>query len=175
MAFEVLSHLNATPFVQTAFEEGGIPEHSFAFKLAPDASELYLGGDNKDLYKGELEHHQGQSWLASLDCTLMLGLQSLNPDTVHPVLPRHTTTPTDALLGWQGTLNASTFLHNGTPMFTDLATILDTGTSVIAGPPEAVYDFFSAFPGDVGVIPSLGQTLYASASHSCFSFCPSGS
>ncbi|KAI0373731.1 acid protease [Pilatotrama ljubarskyi] len=57
LGFPALSNLNSKPFFFTAMEQGTAPEGAFAFKLDQSGSELFIGGTNKDLYKGDIEYH----------------------------------------------------------------------------------------------------------------------
>jgi cathepsin D len=54
MAFKSLSVYNATPVFQTLVAEGVVDSPTFGFKLASSGSELFLGGTNSELYKGDL-------------------------------------------------------------------------------------------------------------------------
>ena len=45
------------PFFETAIAQGSVTESVFAFKLASNNSELYLGGTNLDHYDGPFEFH----------------------------------------------------------------------------------------------------------------------
>ena len=45
------------PFFQTAVAQGSVKESVFAFKLAAQNSELYLGGTNPNVPHGPFEYH----------------------------------------------------------------------------------------------------------------------
>ncbi|KAI0743998.1 acid protease [Daedaleopsis nitida] len=45
------------PFFNTAIEQSAVKEKVFAFKLAKEGSELFLGGVNDKLYTGKIETH----------------------------------------------------------------------------------------------------------------------
>ena len=53
MAFQPISVYNAPPVFQTLVSEKAVTRSVFAFKLADSGSELYLGGVNDALFKGE--------------------------------------------------------------------------------------------------------------------------
>ena len=42
-------------------KQGAVSEGAFAFKLASNGSELFLGGTNTDLYTGDVEYHNVSS------------------------------------------------------------------------------------------------------------------
>jgi hypothetical protein len=52
MAFESLSEYGAKPVFQTLISEGVLSAPVFGFKFASSGSELFLGGVNPRLYKG---------------------------------------------------------------------------------------------------------------------------
>jgi hypothetical protein len=54
MAFPQISEYNADPVFITLVKQNQTAAPQFGFKLATNGSELYLGGANKDLYKGEI-------------------------------------------------------------------------------------------------------------------------
>lgn len=53
MAFKSISDYHAEPVFSSLITQNQSDEAMFAFKLAHDDSELYLGGVNKALYKGD--------------------------------------------------------------------------------------------------------------------------
>ncbi|KAI0712467.1 acid protease [Earliella scabrosa] len=57
MGLPALSNLRKDPFFSTAVKQGAVKEGTFAFKLANNGSELFLGGTNSDLYTGDVEFH----------------------------------------------------------------------------------------------------------------------
>jgi aspartyl protease len=52
LAFPSLSAFNASPVFQTLISGGVVSSPVFGFKLAPNGSELFLGGTNNKLYTG---------------------------------------------------------------------------------------------------------------------------
>lgn len=58
LGFPSIANLDAEPFIQNAFAQKAIPAAEFSFYIATKNSELYLGGDNKNLYKGDYETHK---------------------------------------------------------------------------------------------------------------------
>ena len=53
MAFQSISEYNAPPVFQALISKYEETEPIFSFKLAPDNSELFLGGSNPGLHKGD--------------------------------------------------------------------------------------------------------------------------
>jgi cathepsin D len=53
MGFESISVYGASPPVQTLDSQGLLTKPMFGFKFASSGSELFIGGVNSDLYKGE--------------------------------------------------------------------------------------------------------------------------
>lgn len=53
MAFPAISDYHTNPVFQTLMEQNQTDEGVFAFKLGHQDSELYLGGVNKALFKGD--------------------------------------------------------------------------------------------------------------------------
>jgi len=56
MAFQNISASNSTPFFENLIAQGSLPNNVFAFYLAEEGSELYLGGINNKLYKGNITY-----------------------------------------------------------------------------------------------------------------------
>ncbi len=56
MAFQNISASHSTPFFGTLVAQGSLPKNLFAFYLAEEGSELYLGGINNKLYKGNITY-----------------------------------------------------------------------------------------------------------------------
>ncbi|KAI0754715.1 acid protease [Daedaleopsis nitida] len=57
MGLPALSALQADPFFSTAVKQGAVKEGTFAFKLAQNGSELFIGGTNSELFTGDIEFH----------------------------------------------------------------------------------------------------------------------
>jgi len=53
MAFQSISKYQASPVFQTLISEGVVGSQVFGFKLASSGSELFLGGTNSALHKGD--------------------------------------------------------------------------------------------------------------------------
>lgn len=53
MAFQSISEYNAPSVFENLVSQGQTDASVFAFKLAKDDSELYVGGVNSALYKGD--------------------------------------------------------------------------------------------------------------------------
>ncbi|KAH7922358.1 Asp-domain-containing protein [Leucogyrophana mollusca] len=56
MGFKSISVYNANPLFQTLVAEGKTTKPEFAFKLAKDGSELYIGGVNPKMYTGDFTY-----------------------------------------------------------------------------------------------------------------------
>jgi cathepsin D len=56
MAYQSLSSFNSSPLFQTLVAQGQVAKPEFAFKLAENGSELYLGGTNPELYEGDFTY-----------------------------------------------------------------------------------------------------------------------
>ncbi|KAH7907902.1 aspartic peptidase domain-containing protein [Hygrophoropsis aurantiaca] len=56
MAFQSISDYNASPFFQTLVDGDAVVAPTFAFKLAQNGSELFLGGHNPALYQGDFTY-----------------------------------------------------------------------------------------------------------------------
>jgi cathepsin D len=54
MGFKSISVYLANPPFQTLFSGGAVSSSMFGFKLAPNGSELFLGGVNSYLFKGPI-------------------------------------------------------------------------------------------------------------------------
>jgi len=61
LAFPAISNLKQDPFFNTATKQGAVSQSVFGFKLASQASELFLGGTNNKLFTGDLEFHKVDS------------------------------------------------------------------------------------------------------------------
>ncbi|KAJ7673877.1 acid protease [Mycena polygramma] len=55
LAFPAISNLGHSPFFVTANAAGNTEANQFSFFLSSSGSELYLGGNNEDLYTGDIE------------------------------------------------------------------------------------------------------------------------
>lgn len=53
MAFQSISNYQSAPLFQNLVEQGQAEQAMFAFKLTETDSELYVGGVNSALYKGD--------------------------------------------------------------------------------------------------------------------------
>ncbi|KAI9449173.1 acid protease [Lactarius psammicola] len=56
LAFPSLSAYNATPVFYTLAAQGSLPSNTFGVYLADNGSELYLGGTNNELHRGDFVH-----------------------------------------------------------------------------------------------------------------------
>ncbi|KAI0757033.1 protease [Daedaleopsis nitida] len=115
LAFPSLSTIThpQSPFVNTAKAQGSLEAAVFGFKLSkPDSpSELYLGGTDSSLYKGQFEYH--------------------------PVVGKTGY--------WQ--LGNGKVTIGSKVVASDIQTIMDSGTTLIYGPPDKVAALYDAIPG----------------------------
>ncbi|KAL7007045.1 hypothetical protein EMMF5_003271 [Cystobasidiomycetes sp. EMM_F5] len=57
LAFQSISSMNQTPFIQSLMSQNSIKSGQFSFSLGKSGSELYLGGANGNKYSGNIEWH----------------------------------------------------------------------------------------------------------------------
>ncbi|KAI0315028.1 acid protease [Amylostereum chailletii] len=84
MAFPALSVYDAAPFFQTLIAEGAVDSAVFAFKLAENGSELFLGGTNAALYSGNFTYvpvTQQAYWQVDVDGFDVDGQNVVRPST----------------------------------------------------------------------------------------------
>ncbi|KAI0721833.1 protease [Cerioporus squamosus] len=110
LAFPSISRLKQDPFFVTASAQKYVKEDVFAFKLASNGSELYLGGTDASLYKGAIEYH---------DVSSTVGYWIIGGGSAEV---------------------------NGKSAVSGFETIIDSGTSIMYGPPAAVQAFYKAIP-----------------------------
>ncbi|KIY49961.1 acid protease [Fistulina hepatica ATCC 64428] len=119
LAFPSLSEMNASPFLQTARTQGTCHTGTFAFYLSTNGSELHLCGTNHRLYRGGIEYH---------NVTYMV-------DSHGRKFPGF----------WQiGSASASL---NGVRVNGTFETIIDSGTTIMYGPPDAVAALYAQVHG----------------------------
>ncbi|RDX53186.1 protease [Lentinus brumalis] len=110
LAFPSISRLRQNPFFVTASAQKSVNDAAFAFKLASNGSELYLGGTDASLYEGAVEYHNVSSTIGY----------------------------------W--IINGASAEVNGKSVVSGFDTIIDSGTSIMYGPPAAVQAFYKAIP-----------------------------
>ncbi|KAF8621751.1 hypothetical protein AX15_007544 [Amanita polypyramis BW_CC] len=122
MAFQAISNLNQPPFFQTASSQKSVSPPSFAFFLSSNNSELHLGGTNSSLFTGSVEYH-----------------------TVSNSSPSSSETDQTTPTFWQisdARINVDTTKN----VVTRFDTVIDTGTTIMVGPPDAVGTVYDAVP-----------------------------
>ncbi|KIJ46559.1 hypothetical protein M422DRAFT_164987 [Sphaerobolus stellatus SS14] len=134
LAFPRLSQLDANPFFNTAFVQGAVPYNLFAFKLASTGSALDLGNT-------VVPH-----------CT--------NPDHFNGPIEFHNLSSESGF--WQ-IGGAAIHTDQATPI-KGFQTVIDSGTTIIYGPPDAVKRFYAEIPG--ATLFDSGNGIY---SFPCFS------
>lgn len=100
-----------SPYFQTAFAQKAIPKNVFAFKLATQGSELFLGGTNSKLFKGAIEQHPVKTGI---------GFWQIAKGSIH---------------------------QGGKAVVSGFETIIDSGTTIMYGPPDQVKKFYDSVPG----------------------------
>ncbi|KAI0078957.1 acid protease [Panus rudis PR-1116 ss-1] len=93
MGFQDISTLQTPPFFQSAFSQGSAKQNMFAFKLADNGSELYLGGTNSDLYTGSIEYHKvtGSGYWQTAGAKITANGQAGNSSTFDTIIDSGTT------------------------------------------------------------------------------------
>ncbi|KAJ3489352.1 hypothetical protein NLI96_g2180 [Meripilus lineatus] len=120
LAYESISSLQASPYFQTAFAQKAVPRNEFAFKLAAQGSELFLGGTNSKLFTGTIEYH-----------------------------------PVKSSTGfWQ--IGGASIQQGGTTILSEFDTVIDSGTTIMYGPPDQVRKFYSSIAGSELYDESMG-------------------
>ncbi|PIL36809.1 transporter [Ganoderma sinense ZZ0214-1] len=113
LAYPQISNLGQNPFFTTAIAQGTTKQDVFAFKLARNGSELYVGGTNAAHYSGAIEYHNLSSHI---------GYWQIGGASAH--------------------VNGKTV--GGIATF---QTIIDSGTTIMYGPPADVKKVYAAVPG----------------------------
>lgn len=140
MAFPSASTFDATPFFQTLVDQGDLPTNSFGIYLAKNGSELYLGGTNNKLYKGDFTY---------VPVTNVVRLCEVDPrfdDNNH------------TFQGQWETFSDALYL-NGQQIAGSKDSVIDSGTSLIIGDNKSVTAFYAQIPGST----NLGSGLFSSA------------
>ena len=57
LAYQSISNIHQSPFINTAKAQGAIKTATFGMKLAKKNSELYIGGTDASLYSSPIEWH----------------------------------------------------------------------------------------------------------------------
>ncbi|KAH9910842.1 acid protease [Amylocystis lapponica] len=120
LAYPEISNLNASTFFENAYQQGVVAQNDFAFKLTKGDSSLYLGGTDEGLYKGAIERHP------------------VSPDKGYWWI----TNGSVQVNGKSVQVNSET--SSLAPTFD---TIIDTGTTIMYGPPSEVDTFYKQVPG----------------------------
>lgn len=127
LAYPKLSNLNSTPFVNTAKLQGLVKDAMFGIKLSnvSNSSEIFFGGVNNDLFKGDIEYH---------DVNQTFGF-------------------------WQ-IMNASVHAFHEELKMPPFQTVIDSGTTLLYGPPDLVQMVYDKVPNSVrndSVLPGAYQ------------------
>ena len=119
MAFPVISSLNHTPFFQNAIQQNKVESGVFALYLAESGSELHLGGTNPQHYSGPIEYH--------------------------PIVTTDVN-GTSEIAFWQ-LCDAEVGVNGKRIPFSPFETIIDSGTTLMYGPPDEVKKFYAQVDG----------------------------
>ncbi|KAJ7042803.1 acid protease [Mycena alexandri] len=117
LAFPAISNLNQPPFFDAAHDQGAIEANQFGFFLAGSGSELYLGGVDASKFTGDIEYH-------GVDTSTGFWEITGGSVKVGSSLP---------LLGIGSVKN--------------IEAIIDSGTTIMYGPPSAVGEIYAQVPG----------------------------
>jgi cathepsin D len=118
MAFPSVSNIGKATFFLNAILQRKVPSPIFGFYLAKNGSELHLGGTNSDLYSGPIEYH--------------------------PVIDMNVGNKTETA-HWM--LGGAEVYANGKNAKLSFKTIIDSGTSVMYGPPAQVEKLYQQIKG----------------------------
>lgn len=134
MAFPAISALKQTPFFHNAIQQNKVASGVFAFYLAESGSELHLGGTSPQHYDGPIEYH--------------------------PVLDMESKNKRETAFWLLGDAEVDV---NGKNVLSPIMTIIDSGTSLIFGPPAEVAKVYAQVPGS----QALTGPLYGMYSFPC--------
>ena len=135
MAFPAISQLNHTPFFQHAIEQNKIAPGVFALYLAESGSELHLGGTNPQHYVGPIEYH--------------------------PVIKTDVNGALEFAFWLLG--QAEVGVNGKSVPLSPFETIIDSGTSLMYGPPDEVEKVYAQIEGS----QALGGALQGFYSFPC--------
>jgi hypothetical protein len=138
LAFPNVAIFSASPFFQTLATQGALPTNSFGMYLAQNDSELYLGGTNDRLHKGNFTY---------APLTQVVRLCRVDPrfdDNNH------------ALQGYWET-NFDALYLNGRKISGVRDAVIDSGTTQIVGDRETVQTFYDRIPGSA----DIGSGVYS--------------
>jgi hypothetical protein len=132
LAFPSLSEFKASPIFHTLVDQHTLPADYFGLYLAEEGSELYFGGTNDKLYKGDF---------AYTPVTHAVRLCRVVPrfDAYDHTLQSYWTTYFDALY-----LDEQQ-IADGREL------IIDSGTSVIVGDNKTVQAIYDSIPGSADI------------------------
>ena len=119
MAFPAISNLNHTPFFQHAIQQNQVASSVFALYLTESGSELHLGGTNSQHYSGPIEYH--------------------------PVLNMEVNGTSEIALWLLG--EAEVGVNGKSAPLSPFKTIIDSGTSLMYGPPDEVEKVYAQVEG----------------------------
>ncbi|KAF8261656.1 aspartic peptidase domain-containing protein [Lactarius quietus] len=146
MAYQSVSFFNAPPFFQTLVTQGEVAKPEFAFKLAENGSELYLGGTNSELYEGDFTY---------VPVNDQVSIELIGDNCLKFWLP--------AKAFWNITLD-SLFVGEKhiVPPRNASSAIIDTGTTLIIGDENDVKEIYAHIPGSEPARPKddLGEGFF---------------
>jgi cathepsin D len=127
MAFPAISNLNHTPFFQNAIQQNKVASGVFALYLAESGSELHLGGTNPRHYSGPIEYH--------------------------PVIKTEVN-GTSEIAFWQ-LGDAEVGVNGKSVPLSPFQTIIDSGTTLMYGPPDEVEKVYAQVEGSKALTGDL--------------------
>jgi len=139
LAFQEISAYNATPVIQTLVAQGSLPANTFGVYLAKEGSELFLGGTNDKLHKGDFTF-----------VPLTAGVQ------LRRVVPRFDVNNHSLQGFWQSKFDAISINGQKIAGVTDL--IIDTATTQVLGDYSTVRAIYDQISGSA----DIGSGLYSS-------------
>ena len=119
MAFPAISQLNHTPFFHHAIQQDKVASGVFALYLAKSGSELHLGGTNPQHYVGPIEYH--------------------------PVIKTDVNGALEFAFWLLG--QAEVGVNGKSVPLSPFSTIIDSGTSIMYGPPDEVKKVYAQVEG----------------------------
>ena len=151
LGFQSVSKYNATPFFVNLITQGIVSNPVYGVRMANEGSELFLGGTNRELYEGDFTY------------------VPVTKEVRHTLLPLSSEHHFLVQGYWQVTLDG--FVLDGRQVFLATQAIIDTGSTLILGPPEVVTAIYERIPGAHPSLKGDGTRsgLYTSSSY-CNSF-----
>jgi cathepsin D len=140
MAYQSISHYNASPLFQTLFTQGQLTHPQFGIKLAESGAECHLGGPNPDLYEGDFTY---------LEVINQVSLELSGADRILSNCLRLVKSY------WQVAMD-TVMVGDTAVQLSDNRAIMDTGTTLIVGNKSDVEALYALIPGAKPYDPEEG-------------------